>query len=1050
MTKSAFTIYDASAGSGKTYTLVKEYLKIVLQAKTNDAYKNILAITFTNKAVEEMKSRIVNSLYEFSKDQPSNKGLDFMEALALETQLSLVEIKEKSKAIIKNIIHNYAAFNISTIDKFTHKVIRAFAHDLNLPVTFEVSTDTDSLLQEAVDLIIAKAGEDEVLTKILVDFTLDKTDNDKSWDVTRELLGVSQLLVNENTRTEIAHFHEKTIDEFLVIRQKLADEINKLEEECVAFAEEAQQLIESNNIDQASFSRGTFTNHLGYIRKGELKNSHKKFFETEDIQVNKTAKDKAIIESIAPELIAILAKVYKNYEKKNFYLAFQKNITPLSLLNSIAQELEAIQKEKNILSISEFNAIIYKEIQNQPAPFIYERLGERYKHFFIDEFQDTSEMQWLNLVPLIDNALSSEDLSGTQGSLMIVGDPKQSIYRFRGGKAEQFIGLSKDLNPFSNPSKNSVRLGKNYRSYSQVIEFNNSFFAMLADEFTNEDYQDLYRNKSGQEVNNKKGGYVNISFLPKVEKSNEIFEEETDDKVQMYLKATLATIAKVKANGFHYQDIVLLTRNRKSGIALANYLTENDVPILSSETLLIDNATEVKLILNVLRYLKNQHDKEAKAAFLYFIAKNKQSELPIHDFIETGMTKFSEDELQKWLTGFGISISFTNCRKKSLYEAVEIIVSTFIKEKSTVSYVVYFMDLVLERDVRSQAGISDFLEYWENNGTKFNIPSPEGNDAVRIMTIHKSKGLEFPVVIFPFAEEDFSRKPKDKIWLELEDETLNIPKALVDVKKEVAEYGTSAAKTYEVRNQQELLDGINVLYVALTRAEEQLYIISNKCLTTKGELTNNMSSYFIKYLDFKGMYHDDQFEFEFGDSYRLSASKGEKLKQPTIEIVKEAFDPKNIKIAQREALMWGTDQIKAIEFGNIMHQILSFVKTASDIDLAVKKAVETGWITESQKPEVERVLLEIVNHPELQLFFEADKKVFNEQNIIKKGMPTIKPDRVSVKENKAYLLDYKTGAHHVKYESQLTEYAKALQEMGFSVEKKTLVYIGEKLEVVHL
>ncbi len=318
------------------------------------------------------------------------------------------------------------------------------------------------------------------------------------------------------------------------------------------------------------------------------------------------------------------------------------------------------------------------------------------------------------------------------------------------------------------------------------------------------------------------------------------------------------------------------------------------------------------------------------------------------------------------------------------------------------------------------------------------------------MTIHKSKGLEFPVVIFPFAEEDYARSPRNKMWLELEDVNLDIPKALVDTKKEVAEYGENAAQVYNERSQEELLDNINVLYVALTRAEEQLYVISNKNLTSKGELTNNMSSYFIKYLDFKGVYHDHQSEFEFGDSNRLSASKEEKEKQPTIAIVNEVFNPKKIKIAQREALMWGTDQIKAIEFGNVMHEILAFVKTDADVALAIEKAVESGLITESQKPEVEKTLAGIVSHPELNVFFTADKKVFNEQNIIKKGTATIKPDRVSVRGTSAYLLDYKTGAHQTKYAAQLAEYERALQEMGFSVEKKTLVYIGEKLEVVHL
>ena len=211
MNKPAFSIYDASAGSGKTFTLVKEYLKIILLSKKEDAYKNILAITFTNKAVGEMKSRVVETLSQFAADEPNAKGMAVMNAIVLETGLSVQEIKQKSKAIIRNIIHNYAAFDISTIDKFTHKVIRTFAHDLNLPSTFEVSLETDNLLQEAIDAIIAQAGDDEMLTRLLVDFTLEKTDDDKSWDVTRDIKEISKLLTNENNRNEIVHFKDKKI-----------------------------------------------------------------------------------------------------------------------------------------------------------------------------------------------------------------------------------------------------------------------------------------------------------------------------------------------------------------------------------------------------------------------------------------------------------------------------------------------------------------------------------------------------------------------------------------------------------------------------------------------------------------------------------------------------------------------------------------------------------------------------------------------------------------------------------------------------------------------
>ena len=254
MQKPAFSIYDASAGSGKTYTLVKEYLKIILLSKKPDAYRNILAITFTNKAVHEMKSRVVESLSEFAKENPSNKALQLMQDIHKETGLSLPTITEKAKSIIKNLIHNYAAFDISTIDKFTHKVIRAFAHDLNLPITFEVSLDTENLLTEAVDAIIAEAGNDETLTNLLVDFTMEKTDDDKSWDISREIMDTGKLILNENNRQEITHFQNKTIAEFIEIKNKLTELCAAMEAKTVELATEALLLIDNKGIDNKAFS----------------------------------------------------------------------------------------------------------------------------------------------------------------------------------------------------------------------------------------------------------------------------------------------------------------------------------------------------------------------------------------------------------------------------------------------------------------------------------------------------------------------------------------------------------------------------------------------------------------------------------------------------------------------------------------------------------------------------------------------------------------------------------------------------------------------------
>ena len=1061
MQRPSFSIYDASAGSGKTYALVKEYLKIILVSKKNDAYRNILAITFTNKAVHEMKTRIVWNLSEFAEKIPDPKAAELMDILSngrrkkdnpQEWQdepigLSIIQIQTKAQQIIKHIIHNYAAFDISTIDKFTHKVIRAFAHDLNLPMTFEVTLDTENLLIEAVDAIIAQAGEDDVLTKLLIDFTMQKTDEDKSWDISREILDTGRLLLNENNREEITHFQDKSISEFIEIKNKVAEACQVINKENSELANSLLALIEKNGIDIKSFSAGHFPNHLNNIAVEKFNPNNKTYHEFDDIKINKTAKDKLEIEGIIPELLSVLETIYTKFEKREFYNAFLKNITPLSLLNTVSNELAKIQKEQNVLSIAEFNAIIYNEIQNQPAPFIYERLGERYRHFFIDEFQDTSEMQWQNLIPLIDNATSSE-IEGEKGTLMIVGDPKQSIYRWRGGKAEQFIELSKDKNPFNNPDKQLFTLDTNYRSYSQVIDFNNKFFYYLSTEFNNADYKDLYENHSRQEENSKKGGYVNISFLPKMENSSE--EEESLDKIEMYLKATLKTIEKVKNEGFDYQEIVILTRKRAQGIALANYLIENNIPIISSETLMIKNSTGVQMIINVLSYLNNSSDVEAKVSFLLYIANQFQTNMAVHDFIAKGKEKVKENEFELWLSEFDISLSFQDIRKKSLYEAVEIIVSKF--QLKSHAYVQYFVDIILERDVRNQAGIADFLNYWNKNKDKFSIPSPEGKNAIRIMTIHKSKGLEFPVVIMPFADEDYVRKPKDKLWLDAEEETFGLPKVLIDNSSSVENFGEEAAAVFQEKKQEELLDNINVLYVALTRAEEQLYVISQYLEPNKaGQYPYNTASFFIEYLIAIEVYNPSILEYEFGSKTKLSEVISVNDETNTIPTVNQVLDPNNIKIAQREALMWGTLQQKAIEYGNIIHEILSFVKTAADIDFAVLKAMEEGFITLNQKEVVLKSIHEIVNNKELESYFSQGNEILNEQAIIQKEGKTIKPDRMVLTKNKeVYLLDYKTGTHNQKHQLQLENYQNAIEKMGLKVTKKALVYIGEEINVVNL
>lgn len=1051
MPKNAFTLYNASAGSGKTYTLVKEYLKIILLSKKDDAYRNILAITFTNKAVNEMKTRVVDSLYAFTQENPTDKVFHLMQDISIETGLSIVEIHQKAKSIIKNLIHNYAAFDISTIDKFTHRVIRTFAHDLNLPITFEVSLDTDDLLKESVDSLIAEAGNDEILTKLLVNFVMEKTDDDKSWDISREIINTGKLLLNENNREELIPVDSKRIEDFILLKTKIENEKDNLEQQNINLATQLLGFINQKGIDLKSFKGSYFPKHIQSIAENRFNQNLKKYFNPEDIVINNNVKDKEIIEDNIPYFLAQMSLIYQNFEKINLYTAFLKNITPISLLNTLNKKLKEIQEERNILSIAEFNKLIFEQIQNQPAPFIYERMGEKYRHFFIDEFQDTSEMQWKNLIPLIDNALSGQSDDGTKGSLMIVGDPKQSIYRWRGGKAEQFIDLSNDANPFSNPDKKIENLDTNYRSYSQIIEFNNDFFKFLSQYFENKEYKKLFEEQSHQKTNSKKGGYINIHFLPKIDKKDYADEEKIEPET-IFIETTHDKVVEAVNKGFQYRDIVILVRKNEEGSAIANFLTEKGIPIVSSESLLLSASSEVQFIISFLNYLNNQKNQEAKAFFLYYLSR-KQNNYSTHDFINNGIQQKNETDLENYLTEFGYTISFKNIRKKSLFEIVEWLIETFISTENQNAYTQYFLDLVLENETRKQSGIDEFLSYWETNSNKLSIASPEGIDAVRIMTIHKSKGLEFPVVIFPFVKKNFSYAPKDNMWITAEESFFELPKILVGKSSKIVNYGEIPAQEYLNKKEEELLDEINVLYVALTRAEEQLYIISQHetKAKTSNKYPNAQSTFLIEFLENRNEYNPEKSIYEFGNSIRVSENNHQSKSTKNIPTIDKKLPFRNIKIAQKEGLMWNTKQQRAIEYGNIIHEILASITTKQTIDIALEKAIENGLIQILQKDETKKTIEKIVLNDELSSFFDADYSILNEQIIIQNEGTIVKPDRMVLKnENEIYLLDYKTGTHQAKYETQLNNYKEAIEKMGYKVTKKTLVYISDTIEVVNL
>ena len=1043
-TKVPFKVYDASAGSGKTFALVKEYLKLLFTRKHNDGFKQILAITFTNKAVGEMKIRILDTLKSFSDPEIISNPNGMFEAITTELNLKPTDVHLKSIALLNTIMHNYAAFDISTIDGFNHRLIRTFAHDLKIPINFEVELDTPTLLNQAVDSLISKAGTDAKLTKVLIDFALEKADDDKSWDVSRDFNSIAKLLINDNDLPHLDTIKHKTLEDFNTLKAELIKKIKNQETLIKQLATNLLDVFKSNGLDAKSFSRGTLFNHFVKASNLELNNLYENKLADNIAQGNVYTKtlDSAkaqIIDQLLPEIEKVYHLIKDNVTSLKFIKAVYKNVTPLSVLNAINKELTTIKEDENKLLISEFNTLISKEIKNQPTPFIYERLGEKFRHYFIDEFQDTSQMQWENLVPLIENTLTGQNLKGEQGSAMLVGDAKQAIYRWRGGKAEQFLGLTKSDNPFP-IEKEVVRLEYNYRSFNQVIQFNNAFFNYLSNtSFSSIDYSDLYKKANQIPVLNQEG-FVNIQFLDL---------QKEDDVNELFPETVYETINKCLVNGYNLKDICILVRKKKEGVAVAEFLSEKGVRITSSETMLINNSEEVKLVINVFKLLINPNHLEVKIKVLDYIA-NTNNIQDKHAFFKANLNAPLQDFFKSF-EQFSIFCNPTALVQLSLFDLAEQIVRSFKMTETSNAYIQYFLDIVLEFSQKQISDLPSFVDYYESKKESLNIVSPSNQNAVQIMTIHKSKGLEFPVVIFPYAHLDIYKEVEPKEWFPLDQEQFNgFTKTLLNFNKDFEEFGTTGETIYNQHRSEQELDNINLLYVALTRPIEQLYIISKKENPVKGIITQNTySGLLTNYLIDNSLWNDAQLEYSFGKVERESQHEDKvENTQETDQFISVSKLDHNIKIITKSGYLWDTEQENAIEKGNLIHDIMSQIQTIEDVQQVIFGYIQQGSINKQQAQILTHTINGIINTPEVNPYFTNQYTIYNERDIITKTGNIIRPDRLAIKDNEAVIIDYKTGLSNPKYQQQLEEYSDILKEMNFTVKKKILIYVNDTIKIV--
>jgi ATP-dependent exoDNAse (exonuclease V) beta subunit len=624
---------------------------------------------------------------------------------------------------------------------------------------------------------------------------------------------------------------------------------------------------------------------------------------------------------------------------------------------------------------------------------------------------------------------------------MLVGDAKQAIYRWRGGKAEQFINLyNKAESPFVVEQK-VKNLPVNYRSCKAIVDFNNAFFKHISEfVFTNPSHQDIYKN-CHQDNYIKNEGYVELQFL----------DVKDEDNITLHCEKTLETIQRAVQNGYSLGDICVITRKKKEGIAIAEYLNLHKIAVVSSESLLLKNSPEIDFIIHIISLVSQPNNNDFKIRVLSYLA---EYELNLtqnkHDFYNK-LIHLDLNEFFMALHTYGFDFNFEAFTKLPIYEAIESIIRQFKLNKKSNAYLQFFLDEILDFSQKHDHSLLNFISYWERNKDKLSVILPEVENAIQIITIHKSKGLEFPVVIFPFANQNLYFDINPKLWYPVNKEIFNgFEHAYVNVNKDLEGHSEKGNQLYNTYNSELELDTINLLYVVLTRAIEQLYIISENDIDSKGnEKSKQYSGLFINYLKQLNLWNTSQHTYCFGDyikTFNIS-----KVSKPTLhqtQLISTQKETHNLNIVTRSGYLWDTAQEKAIEKGNIIHQIMSHIKTSSDIEYAIEQSLINGIINSDQEKEIKNIIFLIINHPSLTPYFIQNLLVYNERDIITKEGHILRPDRlVILPKNESVIIDYKTGLEDIKHKQQLITYQNALEEMEFKVIKKILIYINDSIEV---
>ncbi len=1097
------TIYRSSAGSGKTFTLVKEYLKIVLQ--NPQEYKHILAITFTNKATEEMKTRIVEELNNIALETSS----DMLEQIALELPETKKEnLKENARKVLRNLLHNYSRFEVSTIDSFFTSIIRACARELNLPPKYTIDMDTGKALRSSIDMLYANLKEYPDLTTWLKQFTDDQISENKGWFIDYQIRKMGGELFKEKFY-EISRDGVVTIEELKALIKDLKKAISSFENAMKRYAQQAIDLVKQYGLTVKDFRAYTFTYFTKNIpdKKYEPGKTQIKAFEGEVDWYIKKNQEK-VEEVLAAGLDSIFQKTYELYEQKHKeYLSTKmvlSNIYSYGVLNALGKELKKYRDENNLLLISDTNALIKEIIAESDAPFILEKVGSTYKHILIDEFQDTSDYQWINLLPLVKNALSEDN------HVLIVGDVKQSIYRWRGGNLKLLLEqVQKDLPYYNTEIK---LLENNYRTRANIVHFNNAFFEQtkqlllrtpeLLASADLKDYKLLENTYASieQVPQRQEGGLVKAQFFTSEKTSDGELIARSKDLILTTLEKDIDVC---RQHGFQLKDMLVLVRGNKEAGEVAEYFSQQGIAFISKQSLLLKNASIIRLIIAVLEYLHNEFDPLNRSKLLYQYTQYFNIQIADHHLLFTDyiidqidlLTKEVKDEdatdveytsysnsnntnepaqasqaplsqeeiktqiesLFKQILPKDFQENSLHIKKKSLVEIIEDIILYLNLNTDLDVYLQRFQDVCLDLATQNVANVSDFLDWWNENQNKTHIISPEGGNAVRIMTIHTSKGLEAPIVFLPFANYSFRPKAGETFWTkELSEPFSNLKLLPLRYVKDLAK--TNFDLAYYQEFNETLVDALNIAYVAFTRAKDHLYIYSDQASsrTEQGSKLNAILQHILSdpEFPFNQYWSEDENAFYFGNAVKNEvASEAESIQAPLPTYKSYPFADK-IKLRpehERYYEILDTEKAKRIQMGVKVHNVMERLDKKENLRKTIDDLIRDRILKEEDREPINQKVGELLNKEQVSQWFDESWEVVPEQFILSEG-ELYKPDRIILKNKKAIVIDYKKRTTNPSHVKQIVAYGKVLEEMNnYTHIELYLVYVeSNRVIPVHL